>query len=90
MSAELRDTRTPYTQATSGTTSEQARWVTCSDVTNSNFPMPTSALFVEEVFPEENKVAVSLNLHPGQSAHWSRTIDVGASCDVSSELSHKR
>ena len=58
MSSELRATRLPYTEATSGTTSESARWITCSDETNDKFPMPTSSLFVAEVFPEANKLAV--------------------------------
>ena len=63
MSAELRATRLPYTEATSGTTAESARWITCSDETNNNFPMPTSSLFVDEVFPEENKLAVRISFY---------------------------
>uniref|UniRef100_H2ZBI7 Neprilysin n=1 Tax=Ciona savignyi TaxID=51511 RepID=H2ZBI7_CIOSA len=57
MGADLRATRAPYTEATSGTTSEQARWRTCSDTTNSNFPMPVGSLFVQDSFPAENKNA---------------------------------
>nr|XP_002125559.4 neprilysin-like isoform X1 [Ciona intestinalis] len=57
LSSTLRATRDPYTQATSGTTSEPARWRTCSDSSNSNFPMPVGSLFVQDSFPEENKAA---------------------------------
>ena len=48
----------PYLEATIGTLSAPPRWQGCSDDTNSYFPMPTGALFVQEVFPEESKQAV--------------------------------
>ena len=58
MSSNLAATILPYLKATIGTSSAQPRWKTCSDYTNSYFPMPTGALFVQEVFPEESKQAV--------------------------------
>ncbi|XP_076804428.1 membrane metallo-endopeptidase-like 1 isoform X1 [Clavelina lepadiformis] len=61
MSADLRETRAPYTEAVSGTTSEEARWLTCSDTTEGYFEMPVGSLFVEEAFPEKNK-AVTLEM----------------------------
>lgn len=58
MSKALRNTRQPYTEATSGTTQESPRWDTCSGITNDFFPMPVGALFVEEAFSEDYKQAV--------------------------------
>nr|XP_039251017.1 neprilysin-like isoform X1 [Styela clava] len=52
---EYRDTQAPYRLAVSGTSAEKARWQTCSDNSNSRFPMPVGALFVQEKFAEENK-----------------------------------
>ena len=58
MSSNLVATKLPYLKATTGTSTAPPRWKTCSDYTNSFFPMPTGALFVQEVFPEESKQAV--------------------------------
>lgn len=51
----LRDARQPYNKAVSGTTAESARWQTCSDQSESFFPMPVGSLFVSAYFPPEYK-----------------------------------
>jgi len=53
----LRDARASYNEKVSGTTAEEARWLTCADISESFFPMPVGSLFVESYFSEENKKA---------------------------------
>ena len=46
----------------SGTTAEEARWLTCADISESFFPMPVGSLFVEYYFSEESKKAVRFRI----------------------------
>jgi len=56
----LRDARASYNEKVSGTTAEEARWLTCADISESFFPMPVGSLFVESYFSEENKKATEV------------------------------
>jgi len=72
MSADLRETYAPYRESVSGTSSEEARWKSCSDTTNGYFPMPVGSLFVQDSFPPENKQVVSPDLLSAQSVRNSK------------------
>jgi len=85
MSKTLRDTAAPYNEIVRGVTAEQQRWMTCSDATDGSFPMPVGALFVEEAFPEENKL-VTEELVANLKAAMQEIIDEATWMDLDTQI----